>query len=57
MTKETLRQMEERKKVKTIDPTKYNQLKKEVEKECITAKDKWWNKKCEEVEELEAKHE
>ena len=55
MTKEILKQMEERKKAKTIDPTKYNQLKKEVKKERIKAKDKWWNKKCEEVEELEAK--
>ena len=57
MTKEILKQMDEHKKAKPIDPTTYNQLKKEGEKESIKAKDKSWNKKCEEVEELEAKHE
>ena len=36
---------------------KYNQLKKEIEKECTKAKEEWWNKNCEEVEELESKHE
>ena len=57
MTKEILEMMEERKKAKHTNATKYNQLKKEIEKECTKAKDEWWNKKCEEVEELEAKHE
>ena len=49
--------MEKRKKVKLLNPEKYNQLKKKVEKECTKAKEEWWNKKCEEVEELESKHE
>ena len=57
MTKEILEKMEKRKIAKSLDPEKYNQLKKEVERECIKAKDEWWNGKCEEVEELESKHE
>ena len=39
MTKGILENMKERKKAKTIDPTKYNQLKKEVKKERMKAKD------------------
>ena len=57
MTEEILEKMEKRKIAKSLDPEKYNQLKKEVERECIKAKDEWWNRKCEEVEELESKHE
>lgn len=57
MTKEILEKMEKRKKAKSLDPVIYNQLKKEVEKECIKAREEWWNKKCEEVEQLELKHE
>ena len=57
MTEEILEKMEKRKIAKSLDPEKYNQLKKEVERECIKAKDEWWNGKCEEVEELESKHE
>lgn len=57
MTQEILGKMETRKKAKNGDPVKYNQLKKEVEKDCTIAKEEWWNKKCEEVEQLEAKHE
>ena len=41
MTKEILEKMEERKRAKTLYPTKHNQLKKEVEKECIKATDRW----------------
>ena len=57
MTEEILEKMEKRKIAKSLDPEKYSQLKKEVERECIKAKDEWWNGKCEEVEELESKHE
>ena len=56
MTQEILEKMKTRKKAKCGDPVKYSQLKKEVEKECTIAKEDWWNKKCEEVEQLEAKH-
>ena len=49
--------MKKRKKTKNVDPVRYSQLKKEIEKECTKAKEEWWNKKCEEVEQLEAKHE
>ena len=57
MTEEILEKMEKRKIAKSLDPEKYNQLKKEAERECIKAKDEWWNGNCEEVEELESKHE
>ena len=57
MTEEILEKMEKRKIAKSLDPEKYNHLKKEVERECIKARDEWWNGKCEEVEELESKHE
>ena len=42
MTEEILEKMEKRKIAKSLDPEKYNQLKKEVERECIKAKDEWW---------------
>jgi hypothetical protein len=57
MTNEILEKMKKRKKTKNVDPVRYSQLKKEIEKECTKAKEEWWNKKCEEVEQLEAKHE
>ena len=41
MTEEILEKMEKRKIAKSLDPEKYNQLKKEVERECIKAKDEW----------------
>ena len=56
MTKEILEKMEKRKKVEILHPERYNQLKKEVKKECTKAKEEWWSKKCKEVEELESKH-
>ena len=46
MTEEILEKMEKRKITKSLDPETYNQLKKEVERECIKAKDEWWNGKC-----------
>ena len=55
MTEEILKKMETRKIAKSLDPEKHNQLKKEVERECIKAKDEWWNGKCEEVEEHESR--
>ena len=41
MTEEILEKMEKRKIAKSLDPEKYDQLKKEVERECIKAKDEW----------------
>ena len=46
--------MEKQKIAKSLDPEKYNQLNKEVDRECTKAKGEWWNGKCEEVE--ESKH-
>ena len=54
MTDEILNLMDERKSEKHRDPEKYETLRKRVETECKTAKEIWWNKKCEDIELLEA---
>ena len=56
ITQEILEKMKERKIAKNVDPVRYKQLKKEVDSDCRKAKEEWWNKKCETVEQLESSH-
>lgn len=56
MTKEIYQLMEERRKFKNIDVTKYDSLNKKIRREVRYSRDKWYREKCEYVEELHAKH-
>ena len=56
MTDDILNLMDERKAVKDRDPQQYRILRKRIDTECKTAKETWWNKKCEDVELLEARN-
>ncbi|KAI8436544.1 hypothetical protein MSG28_010075 [Choristoneura fumiferana] len=48
--------MEERRKFKNIDSTKYNSLNKTIRREVRYSRNKWYVEKCDYVEELHAKH-
>ena len=56
MTDDILNMMDERKAYKNVDRNKYNQLNKEIINDCRKAKETWFNKQCEEIEELEKNH-
>ena len=56
MTNDILSKMDERKAHRHVDRDKYNQLNKEIINDCRKAKEIWFNKKCEEIEELEKHH-
>ena len=56
MTDDILNKMDERKAHKHVDRDKYNQLSNEIINDCRKAKEIWFNKQCEEIEELEKHH-
>ena len=56
MTTDILEKMRERKKVKSNDQAKCKRLRKETEMDCRRAKDVWWHRKCEEVENPQSQH-
>lgn len=56
MTDEILEMMEERRKVKDKDAGKYRQIHKHIRAEIRRAKENWLSKKCEEMEELDKRH-
>ena len=56
MTDDILNKMDERKAYKNADRNRYNQLNKEITNDCRKAKETWFNKQCEEIEELEEHH-
>ena len=56
MAGDILSNMDERKAHKHVDRDKYNQLHKEIINDCRKAKESWFNKQCEEIEELEKHH-
>ena len=56
MTDDILSKMDERKAHKHVDRDKYNQLNKEIINDCRKEKQIWFNKQCEEIEELEKHH-
>ena len=53
MTDDILNKMDKRKEMKGKDEQKYRQLDKEISNECNSAKIKWLNEQCENIEELE----
>lgn len=55
MTDEILEKMEERRILKS-DETRYKELNRVIRRMCREAKEKWWNEKCNEIEELQHKH-
>ena len=56
MTDDILSKMDERKAHKHVGRDKYNQLNTEIINDCRKAKEIWFNKQCEEIEELEKNH-
>ena len=52
MTNDILEIMEERRKLKGQDETRYEVLNKQVKKKCTEAKEAWLNEQCKEIEEL-----
>ena len=54
MTEEILDLMEDRKKAKSEE--EYQQRDKEIKAMCKKAKEEWYNSKCEEIEDLERRH-
>ena len=52
MTNDILEMMEERRKLKGQDETRYEVLNKQVKKKCTEAKEAWLNEQCKEIEEL-----
>ena len=56
MTDDILSKVDERKAHKHVDRDKYNHLNKKIINDCRKAKEIWFNKQCEEIEELEKHH-
>ena len=56
MTDDILNMMDERKAYKNADRNKYNQVNKYIINDCRKAKETWFNKQCEEIEEVEKHH-
>ena len=56
MTDDILSKMDEWKVHRGVDRDKYNQLNKELINDCRKAKKVWFNKQCEEIEQLEKHH-
>ncbi|KAL1446457.1 hypothetical protein WDU94_005636 [Cyamophila willieti] len=56
MTDEILDMIEERRKFKNKDVTRYKQIHKEIRRKVKEAKETWLNEKCNEIEDLERKH-
>ena len=57
MTDEILEEMAERKEVKRKNDRKlYEELDRSIRKKCKEAKERWWNRKCADIEELEMQH-
>lgn len=56
MTDEILQMMNERRKLKTIDPTGYRTIHKEIRKRIKAAKEDWLKEQCEEMERYERQH-
>ena len=50
MSDKILDMMEERRQAKAKDPIKYKKLDKIIRQMCNEAKEKWWNKQCDEIE-------
>ena len=55
MNKEILDMMKERKK-KKIDPVTYRRINRNIQRLCKEAKQQWMNRQCEEMEELQRRH-
>ena len=53
MTEEILELMKQRKEQKIKSEAQYQKLEKEIRNKCREAKERWYNKQCEETEELE----
>jgi len=51
MTDEILEMMEQRRQMKAKDPIKYKELDKNIKQKCNEAKENWWNRVCEDIEE------
>ena len=56
MTEEILNKMKERRLQKDRDPQRYEELNREVRRDCDAAKEAWLDEQCREVEELERNH-
>uniref|UniRef100_A0A8D9DVR2 Craniofacial development protein 2 n=1 Tax=Cacopsylla melanoneura TaxID=428564 RepID=A0A8D9DVR2_9HEMI len=56
MTEGILKLMEERRQAKLTDLRKHIELKKQIRHECRKAKEEWLRGKCDEMEELERRH-
>lgn len=56
MTEDILKLMEERKKYRNREVERYKQIHQKIKKEIKKAKETWLDKKCDEIEELEKKH-
>ena len=56
MIENILSKMDERKAYKNFDGNKYSQLNKEIINDCKKAKETWFNRQCEKIEELEKHH-
>ena len=56
MTVEILEMMDERRKVKNADPEAYRQIHRTIKQRIREAKEKWMSERCQEIEELDRKH-
>ena len=60
MTDEIMKLIKDRKAMKIPDhenqTEEYNEIDKKIKEDCILAKDKWSNDRCEEVMKLEKEH-
>lgn len=56
MTEDILQLMKERKRYKNRDNIKYKEIDADVRRKCIKAKEKWMEAQCEEIEELNRRH-
>ena len=57
MTEDILEEMCMRKKAKQSNNIKlYEELDRSIRRKCKEAKERWWNEKCDAIEELEAQH-
>lgn len=56
ITDDILELMTKRREMKSVDVEKYKALNKEIGQRCAKAKEKWINDECQEIENMQAKH-
>lgn len=56
MTDEILEMMDERRKLKNADPEAYRQIHGVIKRKIREAKERWMSERCQEIEELDRKH-